>query len=186
MAFTIRTDSAGLNRKLRSRIAPYPRAVAAGINRTARAAETIAVREIQRDVGASVQKTIRKNLSVRGATAGKPQALLIARSTKEDRIPIYEMRPKPKSISKRRPSGGVRYGARNKLLVGSFIAKLVSGHVGVFKRRDKARLPIDELHGPSVALVFSRKRIQATMTAFINERLPKEISQALKHFTRAA
>ena len=45
---------------------------------------------------------------------------------------------------------GMRVRGRG-LIAGSFKATMASGHVGIFKRSDKARLPIKELHGPNPA-----------------------------------
>lgn len=157
-----------------------PRAVAAGINRAAASAMTLSVREIQSDVGASSQKTIRRNLYLNKATGEKPTASLVARSTKKDRIPIYELKPSPRTVTKRRPAGGVSYGPGRKLLKGSFIARMPSGHIGVFKRAGRERIPIQELFGPSVALVFSHKKVRDKIVAFIRSKVPEEISRALK------
>lgn len=47
-------------------------------------------------------------------------------------------------------TGGVRVEVnrgRQTLLKGAFISKLTSGHVGIFRRRGKGRLPIDEMLG---------------------------------------
>lgn len=180
MAVRISTDLNALDRKLRARVDKFPRAAAAGINRSARGAYTLAVREIQADTEAGAQKAIRKNLTLKLATADKPEARLTAFSSKKDRIPIIELRPSPRGLTKRRPIGGVRYGRARKLLPSAFIARLKSGHVGVFKRVGKPRLPIVELQGPSVALVFSRKKITDKVKAFLRESVPKEISRALK------
>lgn len=212
MAQTVKvsTDLAALDRKLRERIDRLPRAAAAGINRVAKSAYTLAVREIQKDTGATAQKTIRRNMAITTATAAKPIAVVAARASKQQRIPIYELNPKPKNVTKRRPPIGVAYGGGNsglaKVIPGSFIAAFKSGHKGVFKRipvsirkqnyntRVKggalqrvpqfksSRLPerIAELFGPSVALVFSRRKILTPVKQHIRAKLPAEIARAYK------
>lgn len=52
----------------------------------------------------------------------------------------------PHKQTKRGVSVEVNRGKRT-LVAGSFVAKMRSGHVGVFRRRGAARLPIDELRG---------------------------------------
>jgi len=178
----VSTDHAAFARKLEQSLKRYPRAAAAGINKAAQGAFTLSVREIQADIGAGAQKTIRRNLSLQKATAAKPEARLIAFSSKQDRIPIYEMNPRPRSITKRRPAGGVRYG-KGILIPGSFIAALKSGHVGVFKRLAQKRTPIVELKGPSVALVFTRKKIQERIAEYLKTRVPEEIARAFRFVT---
>jgi hypothetical protein len=186
----VTTDTAALARKLDQKVKRYPGFAAAGINKAAAGALTLAVREIQADIGASSQKTIRKNVTLTKATGAKPQARLTAFSSKRDRIPIFEMKPKPKTVTKRRPEGGVRYGVASKLLPGSFIARVASGHIGVFKRtgkfgrRGNPKLEtIQELFGPSVALVFSRKKITGKITAFLREKVPQEVERAFRFVT---
>lgn len=181
-AIKVSTDTAALGRKLQQTVAKYPRYAAAGINKAAAGAFTLAVREVQADIGASSQKSIRKNIILKKATGTNPQARLTAFSSKKDRIPIYEMKPKPRSVTKRRPPVGVSYGA-GKVIPGSFIAKVKSGHIGVFKRAAKQRLPIQELFGPSVALVFSRKKITGKIKDYLREKLPQEIARAFRYVT---
>lgn len=184
VALKVSTDTAGLSRKLNDKLVKRaPRALVAGINKVGRGAYTLSVREIQADVGASSQKTIRRNLAYHQATHAKPEAQLIARSAKKERIPIYELKPRPKSVTKRRPAGGVRYGASSKLIPSSFIARMKSGHISVFKRQEKSRLPISELFGPSVAKVFSGKKVLGKVTSYIREKLPVEIARAFKFVT---
>jgi hypothetical protein len=214
-SFTIRSDNVALGRKLRAAVGKYPRPVAAGINKVAAGALTLSVREIQKDVGATAQKTIRRNLTMERATTQKLEAKVIGQAARVDRIPLYELRPSPRSVAKRRPRvAGVSYGPLRKLIPGSFIAKVASkrqrekaiSHTGVFKRigeqvatgtsrftplrgsggasiliphRRRTTGRMAELFGPSVALVFSRRKIMATVGAYIKEKLPIEINRAL-------
>ena len=185
-----------------------PRALAAGINRTMQSAQTLAVRQIQADVGAGAQKTIRRNISLKKASGEKTHAELIAVSAKKERIPIYDMKPRPRTVTRRRPPGGVSYGPTSKLIPGSFIAQMRSGHVGVFKRIGTRRIvddrrylhtqagvlqrtsralqadQITELFGPSVALVFSRKKITDQIKNLITEKIPAEVARAFKFLTK--
>ncbi len=74
-----------------------------------------------------------------------------------------------------------RSGGRKKIS-GAFIATMDSGHQGVYKRRGKARLPIDELHGPSIPQVFQNsaefsRRVFEQETA---KKLKAEVRTQLK------
>jgi hypothetical protein len=60
---------------------------------------------------------------------------------------------------------------------------MVSTHIGVFKRIGAARLPIAELFGPSIALVFSRRKLQERLGAFLREKVPQEIARAFRFVT---
>jgi len=173
-------DHAEFGRKLDQSLQRYPKAAAAGINRAARGTFTLSVRLIQQDLGASTQKAIRSNLYLKAATADKPRTELAARSTKKERIPIFQLNPRPKTVTRRRPVGGVRYGKQNTLIPGSFIGRMKSGHMGVFKRAGSKRLPIKELFGPSIALIFSRRKIQAQISDYLQKKVPEEIARAFK------
>ena len=133
-------DHAEFGRKLNQSLKRYPKAAAAGINRAARGTFTLSVRLIQQDLGASTQKAIRSNLYLKAATADRPRAELAARSAKKDRIPIFQLNPRPKTVTRRQPVGGVRYGKRNTLIPGSFIGRMKSGHIGVVKRLGSSRI----------------------------------------------
>jgi len=205
---TVKTDLNALNRKLRQYVARYPRAASAGINKAAAGAYTLAVREVQADIGASAQKTIKKNLKLYKAAPERPEARIFGFSSKKERIPIYEMKPKPRTVPKRRPKApGVRYGPDSKLILGSFLQKMESGHIGVFKRTGNFTTPtrgryagaiylrgqfeglpvireqIAELFGPSIALVFSRKKITDKIRAYLKDKVPQEIARAFKFAT---
>src|SRR5689334_21382711 len=103
-AIRITFDHAEFGRKLDRAVKRFPRAAAAGINRAAQGTYTLSVRLIQQDLGASSQKAIRSNLYLKPATADKPRAELKARSTKRERIPIFQLNPRPKTFSRRRPA----------------------------------------------------------------------------------
>ena len=180
----------------------FNRGLVAGINRTAQAAQTVAVRTIQKDVGASSQKAIRRDLNVKKAFVSKfdrkinTEARLQAKSTEKQRIPIYELGPRPKSVAYRPSSPGVSYGPSQKLIPKSFIARMQSGHVGVFGRlagkimmtsgryRGQKRQPIDQKQGPSAALVFGRRKVRTPIAQVIDEHLKKEVDRALAHFVK--
>lgn len=49
---------------------------------------------------------------------------------------------------------GLNTGGKRTLIKGAFVATMKSGHTGVFRRRGKARLPIDEAFGPRVSDVM--------------------------------
>lgn len=192
----VTTDHAALSRKLQQSVKRFPKAAAAGINKAAAGAFTLSVREIQRDVGATAQKSIRKNLRLSKAIGEKPVAQIIASSKKEDRIPIYELRPRPRTVSRgKRPRGpGVSWGPQGRLIPGSFVAQMPSGHIGVFKRFGYKRLirgrqdegkmqPIEERFGPSVAKIFTQKKIKNTVMAYLKTKVPDEIARAFRFVT---
>ncbi len=91
----------------------------------------------------------------------------------------------PHRVTKKGVSVEVNRGKRT-LLAGSFLATMKSGHKGVFRRRGKARLPIDELRGsrPVDALLHKgeadavAERGGSSFTATLSRVLPLEIAKA--------
>lgn len=154
-----------------------PRVVVAALNRVATSTRTAAVRAISADLGAK-QVMIRDALVVNRANRSNMEAQLVA---KGQRIPISE-------LGARETQRGVTYraGGRRALIPGAFIARLFSGAAGVAKRRGNRRLPIAELFGPSIPLVFVHPKAQAAVRETILKRIPIEMEAAARFFGDAA
>jgi hypothetical protein len=101
-------------------------------------------------------RDVRDAIALREASLAKPEAS-IAASLK--RIPLEKFNAKGPQPSRGRGRGvSYRIGPRAGRLPRAFIAKMPSGHVGVFERRTKKRLQIDERFGPSLGHIFSKHR----------------------------
>jgi hypothetical protein len=75
-----------------------------------------------------------------------------------------------------------RIGARGRQrLDTAFIARMRSGHTGVFRRTGDTRLPIVELFGPSITRVFSKHRPAglAAGQASLRKNLQHELGWAI-------
>jgi hypothetical protein len=60
----------------------------------------------------------------------------------------------------------------------AFVAKMATGHVGVFSRRGKERLPIQEHYGPSVATVFEKTPgLEAEILQLAAEKFAQEAAR---------
>ena len=133
------------------------RAMVRSLNRGITSGRAFMVAEIARDTGLRA-KDVREAIRIRHATAQSPEARLSA-STK--RLPLMKFRAK---ALKR---GGVSYrlpGSRGRH-PNAFIARMPTGHEGVFVRKTRRRLPIRELFGPSIGGVFARYRQAALARA---------------------
>lgn len=182
MAFSVNVkhDANKTMAKLRDKLVrKTPGAAATALNRTLRSANTAAVRSLQKDLGGSSQRAIRDALKQKLARRDNLRAELSARTGKRDRIPIYQLGPRPREVTKRRPPGGVRYGTENKLLPGSFIAKL-GGKKNVYARLGKKRFPVTILRGPSVALVLGHEKVYGPVQKRINETISGELKRAIE------
>ena len=132
-----------------------PRAVSAAVNRTLSTGRSRIVKRIRAEVAIKA-KDAREAIRLRKATAAKPEGFIVI---SKKPIPLYDFGAK-------QGKGGVTVKVRKaggrETLKGTFIAKMRSGHVGVFERKLTGgpgskrvkRLPIRERFGPSLLVVF--------------------------------
>lgn len=79
--------------------------------------------------------------------------------------------------------GGVRValnttGAKT-FISGAFVAKMKSGHVGIFRRRGPGRLPIDEAFGPTVAVLFKNVGFVSTVFGAASRKFGESFNRLL-------
>ncbi len=147
------------------------------INRTA-ASEKVAIsRAVATDMRLKVG-VVKDAISVRKATVNVPTAHVIAKGKRIPAIDFGARGPEPsrgkgKGVSAKLPGGRYPH---------AFIARMRSGHRGVFQRTGKARLPVVELKGPSIVHVF--KKHLAIGEARRNEQLLKEIKHEIEFALR--
>lgn len=146
--------------------------------RDMRAEASKRVRERKRIKGAY----IRQALTLRRPKGGDISSMEWAVDVSGGAVPLVAY---PHRQTKKGVSVEVNRGKRT-LLAGSFVATMKSGHVGVFRRRGKARLPIEELRGsrPLDALLHRGEaegvaaRGGASFTATLVRVLPLEIGKS--------
>ncbi len=129
------------------------RAIVRAINRSADSGRTIMTQSISRDTGIA-SKTVRREIVINRATPGSLVAQIFVEGI---RLPLIAFQARGQEPSRGR-GRGVSYrlpGGRGRN-ANAFIATMKSGHRGVFKRTTKGRLPITELHGPSLPYVFRK------------------------------
>jgi hypothetical protein len=86
---------------------------------------------------------VRRAITMRRSRGGDVSDFMVAVDVDGDPVPLTAY---PNRQTKKGVSVEVNRGKRT-LLKGAFKAKMRSGHVGIFRRQGKARLPIDELRG---------------------------------------
>lgn len=124
-------------------------AVARALNRSAVSIRTLMQRNVAEDTDLP-SRTVGKQLKIEEARPTRDR--LRARiSISGSRIPLAEFKARQ---TRRGVTANV--GSGRKLYPHTFLATMKSGHEGVFGRRGKARLPIDERFGPSLPHVFEK------------------------------
>ncbi|MGE4193077.1 MAG: phage tail protein [Pseudodesulfovibrio sp.] len=164
-------------------------AIVQAVNRVATGARTDAVTLIRQHLMLKA-KAVRSGLSVTKAKVSdypSPRAILTGRGKRG--IPLMNYPVRPSKIGGRKPKVGVsaqikRHGAR-KTVRGSFVARMKSGHVGVFKRNSGApRLPIRELSGVGFIGYLERGMVGRQLAKRISERLTKELTASVRNMLR--
>ncbi|MFL9610193.1 phage tail protein [Methylobacillus sp. Pita2] len=89
----------------------------------------------------------------------------------------------------------VKVKGSRKVVRGAFIAKTLSGHVGVFKRDNSAKhkrvlkggrvvwsaLPINQLYGPSAAVAFANATVMNVIERYVESRYPVLLEHEIKY-----
>jgi hypothetical protein len=182
MTVVLRLNTSQSMRALRNLKTQAPVAIARALNKSIASGKTVMVRLLSADMGVK-QSDLRDKIRVVEATPERQTAKLTASAK---RIPLYDFRargPVPsrgrgRGVTARLPGGAGRY-------PNAFIAKMPTGHVGVFQRKPGAhRLPIYELFGPSIAKVFEKHVAEGLRRA--NEQLRKNLRSELRFVMRQA
>lgn len=69
------------------------------------------------------------------------------------------------------------------IIQGSFIAKMKSGHVGVYERKGKKRLPIKQRFGPDIKMLLNTPKMMNLHRRVINANYSAYYKQELKYYT---
>jgi hypothetical protein len=152
-----------------------PRAIALAVNDTARHVRSEASKGIRAEWNVKA-KTIREAIKTRPATTANPEAQVTASSKP---LPLYGFGPRK---LKRGYSVRIKKGRPPTRLPTSFVATMSSGHVGLFERMGKGRLPIREKASITIPSQW-RQRIEldiADAKPFLRRRLEAQIERLLK------
>jgi hypothetical protein len=178
-SFTVQLNTRDVDRAvdLLKERAPY--AIVRALNRAAASATVAMIRVISQDTGikqSDLKGTTRRNRAIWSSQAapGREAVTVFANTT---RIPLYDFQA-------RQTKRGVtaRLGLRRRTYPSTFIAKMPSGHPGAWKRTGKKRLPIVELHGPSIAHVWDKHA--AVGQARAGEQLMKNLNSEFRFAMR--
>ncbi|MNW36155.1 Prophage minor tail protein Z (GPZ) [compost metagenome] len=185
----IRADLRSAQRIVRQMEKVGPKAASSALNRSAASARTAGARKVRerytikaKDVNA-VFKIIAK------PSASSLEAVLRSRTGS---LPLINFQTKPNAPPGRQPRGGVKVGVikgQRKALKHAFVAKVGSGgHIGVFERSTRRRLPIKELFGPPIPEMLNaedvRQEIEHAFSETFERRLTHEMDRHLARLMR--
>lgn len=181
-AFSVKFNTAQIDKAIQALGAQAPKAIARAINRSVVTTRAVLARDISGDTGLKVS-AVKEQLKV---TDAQPDRLIAQIRVSGKPIPLidFKARQTRTGVTARLP-GTKRY-------QGAFIARMKSGHRGVFKRvpngkrrgpkPHRSQLPIYELHGPSLPKVFTKFTPSALKAGeeSLQKNLAHELSFALK------
>lgn len=170
-----------IDKFIRTELKHYNKAVKdatwSATNKVAKQAKTQASKDIREEY-AIKKSDLDKNIIVT-----KPDLNYVAKiSTKKGSLPLAKFgRPSQKKTG---VSVEIKRGQK-KIIKGSFIAVMKSGHKGVFERAELggkkvARLPIKELHSKAAAHIVT-KAVYEKMKLFVATKFPQILAQELKY-----
>jgi hypothetical protein len=151
-------------------------AVVSALNRVGTMARTDSIREIGRTY-ALKRGDIAAQITISRATR-RFEGLEVAITAKGRRslpIAIFQARQTKAGVSFRIKRTGGR-----KQLGGSFVAKMRSGHVGVYRRKGKARLPIEEQFTIGLPKMFMARRTIAALDKIVRDRFPERLKHEIE------
>lgn len=155
------------------------------LNRLADSVNSKAASEIARDL-AIRNKDVKAALRVAKARAADNDIKASVTATGE-RIPLIAfVSPGRRQVGAFLRQAGVGYrigSGGQKTRPGTFIAKMQSGHIGVFfrtgrfgRRKNPKLEKINEARGPSIPKSFVSRKVQAALHALIETRMVKEMA----------
>lgn len=157
-----------------------PKVISRAINRSAHAARAQATRSVRetynikhRDVSSTIKVRTASpaNLTANIRSSGAPLKLM-----------NFRVSPKgPKKV--KQVTVGVKKGSR-KRIKGAFVAGMNSGHVNVFTRVSKPRLPIRGHYGPSVPQMIGNESVVSVVENKAYDELDKRLEHEIDRLLR--
>lgn len=149
----------------------FQEVAALALNDTAKNAQVQAASQVAPLIGLP-SRDVKESLTIESARPEHLEAAVVARGRP---IPMIKFRPR----ENRQQGVSVRIGGKVEVYRHAFIATVRHGHVGVFERLGKARLPIRELYGPSVPGMMARSDVLPKIQQLLADRLVVNLTRQL-------
>lgn len=152
------------------------RAIVAALNRAAEAARTDAVRKVRERYYVRAG-TIRDEIRITKATLEDQRAVISAAGSPISLSKFWISPARPLTRRRRKPVIARVVRGEGGPIKGAFVAQMKSGHIGVFHRAGRARLPIVERYGPSVPQMLGHPDV----IAYVEERAQGRLAERMDH-----
>ena len=157
----------------------YPRAIAAALNKTGRAAKTPVIRKTAKAARVP-QKHIRKRTFVSRATSRKQVTKITGYVRPLAVVKLLKTATLIKNVRRGTNRRGVRVAGRQ--YDGAFINVAPNGHFGVFRRKSKSRYPLE-----SITITFDKTyemHLQKESKEKMKTHFPRLVLHELRFRTR--
>lgn len=173
------------------------KAAASATNKTATSARAYLARAVKDTYKVKVSD-VKKEIKLRKASAKQATIEAALYGKGSPGIQLVKFSPTPRKIPSTRrtknggytPKGGIKVEVRRgrrKQISGAFVAKMGSGHIGVFQRSRKKNLPIKELYGPSpVKMIADNEDISRDLKEYAGKTQEKNIAREAQYFLSKA
>ena len=127
--------------------------------------------------------TVREPLKIERASSSSPIAILRAVGRV---IPLskFKIRPSKPTPGRSKPVTATVIKGKGGTIPKAFVARMPTGHVGVYRRKGRPRLPIMELYGPSVPQMIGNEEVMRALEEkaqqTLDERMEHEITRLLE------
>jgi len=155
-------------------------------------AYSLALNESRNYVKSEATRAVRETYLVRAKAVNDKNKITIGRSTpgnlnaslvwKGRNLPLIQFRTNPNKVPDRPPritrAAVMKTGM--KPIKGAFVTRVGrGGHVGVFQRIGRSRLPIRELHGPAVPTMINKEAIMKRLKQVAEKRMDERLEHHL-------
>jgi hypothetical protein len=160
----------------------YSKELAQAANRAMDASVTYSVRGVASAYRAMRVKEIRAGFRVIARARGEDENPTAIGQWRGRPIPLYQFRAVPRSVMTGQTTGGVSaLLKKTENFRHAFIARMKSGHTGVFERTASKRNPIDEMFGPSVPQMVDDEDILEPAQKAAEERFSERFLHAIDY-----
>jgi len=170
------------------------KAAAAAINRAAQSAMTAASKAARENYYVK-HSDVLNTMKLYRATPADLSAMVVSRGhlLALSKFRVTPKNPNPAKAAKARWKKGkasplvarVRKGEGGSI-PGAFVARVESGHVGVFRRTTKAKYPVEHLYGPAIPQMLGSRSVSEAVETRAKEqletRLEHEINRILEGY----
>lgn len=176
--FAIRADLRSVELALATVKNGVPSAATRAINRTLTTVRAEAARDVAADIGVPVRQ-VAAAMVITKARFTDLRGVITITGRRIRLIDLNATGPEPS----RGAGSGVSYalGGGRRRIGSAFIATMRSGHRGVFKRKGRTRLPIQELFGPSIPRVAAKTSILSALKTLGQQTLTRNLGSEIRY-----